>query len=77
MRIIIKNVSVEAYYSISIVKHYHKPLQQVYSIITIEISDIKPDLTLQMSFKAMNNSVGPIELVFTLLVFGIYLRMTR
>ena len=72
MGIIIKNVSIETHYSISMVKRYHGPLRQVYSIITTEIPGIKPELALQMSFKAINDSVGPNRLVPTLLVFGAY-----
>ena len=75
--IIVKNALVEAHYSIGIVERYHGPLQRAYSIITIEIPSIKPDLALQMSFKAINDSVGPNGLVPTLLVFGAYSRMTE
>lgn len=59
------------------VKRYHGPLQQVYSIINTEIPGIEPELAFQMSFKAINNSVGPNGLVFTLLVFGTYPRITE
>ena len=68
---------VEAYHFIGIVEHYHGPLRQVYSIITTKISRIEPDLVFQMSFKAINNSVGPNGLVPTLLVFGAYPIMTE
>ena len=75
MGIIIQNALVEAHHSIGMVERYHEPLQRVYSIITTEIPDIEPELALQMSFKAINNSVGPNGLVLTLLVYGAYLRM--
>lgn len=55
MDIIIENTLVEAYHSIKMVERYHGPLWQVYSIITIEIPGIEPNLALQMSFKAINN----------------------
>lgn len=77
MEIIIKNIPIEAHHFINMIERYHRPLQQVYSIITIEILDIKPELTLLMSFKAINNSVGLNRLVPTLLVFDIYLRMSE
>lgn len=48
----------------------------VYTIITTEIPGIEPDLALQMAFKALNDSVGPNDLVSTLLVFGAYPRIT-
>ena len=75
--IIIKNAPVEVHHSISMVERYHGPLWQAYSIITTKIPSIKPNLALQMSFKAINNSVGPNRLVSTLLVFGAYSRMTE
>ena len=75
--IIIKNIPIEEYHSIDMVKHYHRPLQQVYSIIITEILGIKPELALQIFFKAINNLVGLNGLVFILLVFGAYPRMTE
>lgn len=75
MGIIIKNAPVEAHHSISIIKRYYEPLQQVYSIVTTKIPGIEPNLVLLISFKAINNLVGPNELVPTLLVFGAYPRM--
>lgn len=77
MSIIIKNTLVETHYSISMVKRYHGLLQQVYSIVTIKIPGIKPDLAFQISFKAINDSISPNELVLILLVFGIYPKMTE
>ena len=75
--IIVKNAPVEAHHSIGMVEYYHGPLRRVYSIITTEIPGIEPDSALQMSFKAINDSVGPNGLVPTLLVFGAYPRMTE
>ena len=46
MGIIIKNVPIETHHSIGMVKHYHKFLQQVYSIIITKILGIKPELAL-------------------------------
>jgi hypothetical protein len=34
-------------------------------------------MALQMTFKAINDSIGPNSLVFTLLVYGAYPRMTE
>lgn len=77
MGIIIKNTSVEAHNSISMIERYHGLLQQVYCIITTEILGIEPELAIQMSSKAINDSVDPNGLVSTLLVFGAYPRMTE
>lgn len=76
--IIIKNALVKAYYFIlSIIKHYYRPLQRVYSIIIIKISSIKPNLALQISLKIINNSIGLDGPVFTLLIFGVYLNIIK
>lgn len=72
-----KNVLVEIHHFIGIIKRYHRLLRQVYSIIIIEILSIQSNLVLQMSFKAINNSIGLNKLVSTLLVFNTYLRMTE
>jgi hypothetical protein len=47
----------------------------MYVIIIAKISDIDSNSTLQMTFKALNDSVELNELIFTLLVFEAYLRM--
>ena len=75
--IIIKNAPMEAHHFIDMVKHYHESLRHVYSIISHKISGIKPNLAFQMSFKAINNSVGLNGLVLTLLVFGAYFKMNK
>lgn len=72
MGIIVKNIPVEAQYFINMVEHYYKPLRQVYSIIIIKISGIQPNLVLEISFKAINNLVGPNRLVFTPLIYSTY-----
>ena len=77
MGIIIKNAPVEAHHSIGMVEHYHGSLQRVYSIIITKIPEIEPELVLQISFKAINDSVGSNGLVPTLLVFGTYSRMSE
>lgn len=76
MGIIVKNIPVEAHHSIGLVERYHGPLRRMYTIITAELPGIKPELALQMSFKALNDSAGPNDLVPILLVFGAYPRMT-
>jgi hypothetical protein len=75
MRIIVKIVPVEAHHSIEMMERYHESLRRAYSIISTEISEIDPELALQMAFKAINDSIGLNDLVSTLLVFGAYPRM--
>ena len=77
MGIIIKNAPLEVHYSIDMVEYYHVPLQQVYSIIIIKIPGIEANLAPQMSFKDINNSVGPNGLVTSLLVFSAYPKVTE
>jgi hypothetical protein len=47
----------------------------MYVIIIAKISNIDSNSTLQMTFKALNDSVELNELILTLLVFEAYLRM--
>lgn len=72
MGIIVKNIPVKTHHSIRLIKRYHRPLLQIYNIITVKFPEIKPKLTLQISFKALNDLIGPNNLVLTLLVFGAY-----
>jgi hypothetical protein len=75
MSIIVKIVSIETHHSIEMMKRYHESLRRAYSIITIEISEIDFELTLQMTFKIINDSIEFNDLISTLLVFEIYFRM--
>jgi hypothetical protein len=75
MKIAIKTVFIETHHSIEMMKRYHDPLRRAYSIITTEILDIDFEIALQMTFKVINDSVELDGLIFTLLVFDVYLRM--
>ena len=63
---------VKAHNSVKIVKHYYGPLCCIYYIIITELLDIGKDIALQMAFKAINNSIGPNNLIPTLLIFKAY-----
>jgi predicted component of viral defense system (DUF524 family) len=67
MRIAMKTIFVETYHSIEMMKRYHDSLRQMYAIITTEISNIDLEITLQMTFKIINDSIELDELIFTLL----------
>ena len=71
-----KCVPVEVYYSISIVERYYVPLRRAYEIITKELLHVTKHYVLQMAVKATNDIAGPDGLVPTLLVFGIFPRMS-
>jgi hypothetical protein len=75
MRITIKTISVETHHLIEMMKRYHDSLRRMYAIITIEISNIDLEIALQMTFKVINDSIELDELIFTLLMFDVYLRM--
>lgn len=77
MEIIVKNILVEIHHFMGIDEHHYRLFQHVYSIIAIKIPSIELSLILQMSFKSINNSMGLNRLISTLLVFGIYLKMTK
>jgi hypothetical protein len=49
----------------------------MYAIIIAKISDIDSNSTLQMTFKALNDSTEFNDLISTLLVFEAYSRMTE
>ena len=55
------------------VKHYSGPLYYIYHIIIAELLDIGKAIALQITFKIINNSIGPNSLIPTLLVFRAYL----
>jgi hypothetical protein len=78
MAIEVKEVPVEAHNSIGKVERYHHPLRRVYKIIRDEIQNgVNSKIALQMTVKAVNNSIGPDGIVLTLLVFRTYPRMTE
>jgi len=66
-------VPIKAYNLVGIVECYHSPLYCIYYIIITELLDISKDIALQIAFKAINNSIGPNSLIFTLLLFRAYL----
>ena len=75
MKIIVKNVFVKAHHSIDLIERYHELLRRIYIIIIIEIFRINANLILQMSFKALNDSIRSNGFVFILFVFEAYLRI--
>jgi hypothetical protein len=78
MAIEIKKIPVEAHNNIGKIKRYYQPLRRVYKIIRDEFQDeINAKTALQMAVKTINNSAGPNGIMLTLLVFGVYFRMTK
>ncbi len=75
MNIKVNTISIETHHSIDMIERYHNSLRRMYVIIIAKISNIDSNLTLQMTFKALNDSVELNELISTLFVFEAYLRM--
>jgi hypothetical protein len=57
------------------IERYHESLRRIYIIIVAKVSEIDSNATLQMSFKALNDSTDFDDFIFTLLVFEAYFRM--
>jgi hypothetical protein len=76
MNIEVKTISVETHHSIEMMKRYHESLRRIYSIIIVEMLTIDLKSVLQMSFKALNDSIEFDDLILTLLIFEAYSRMT-
>jgi hypothetical protein len=68
---------IEVYYSISKIKYYHALLQQAYDILIKELLDTDRNILFQIIIKTVNNTAGPNGLTLTLLVWGIYLKISR
>jgi hypothetical protein len=79
MSIKVKEVLVKAHNSVGLVERYHALLRRAYEIIKEELKNkhINKKMILQMAVKAVNDSARPDRIVLTLLVFGLYLRITE
>jgi hypothetical protein len=79
MLIKVKKVLVKAHNSVGLVERYHALLRRAYKILKAELKNehINKEVILQITVKAVNDSAGPDEIVLTLLVFGLYPRMTE
>ena len=77
MGIRVKIILVEAYNFIGKAEHYYAIVCRAYSIINAEIQGITKEIALQITFKAINDSISLNGLVFTLLVYGVYPYITK
>jgi hypothetical protein len=77
MTIIIKSISMEAHWSIDVIKEYHVELRKAYQMIFENLNEIKisKEIILQMIVKAINDTVKSNELMLILLIFETYSRM--
>jgi transposase InsO family protein len=77
MAIFFKKVPIEAHNSIGKVEQYHGPLRRAYNILCAEDPSVSPESLLQIAVKAINDTAGPDGIVPTLLVFGVYSRVSE
>jgi hypothetical protein len=70
-------VPIKAYNLVNKVERYYTVIRQAYSIVTAKLRDIDKGIALQMSFKAINDSISPNSLVPTLLVYKAYPRIIK
>ncbi len=77
LNIDIKEILVEAYNSIGKVERYYGLLRRAYEILTNELPTTSKDVLLQIVVKVINDSAGLDGIVLILLVFSIYLRLTK
>jgi hypothetical protein len=79
MLIKVKEVFVKAYNIVGLVERYHALLRRAYEIIKKKLKNkhINKKIILQITVKAVNDSARPNKIVLTLLVFGLYLRITE
>lgn len=76
MGITCRQVPVEAHNSIGKVERYHGPAERAFSILWAELNGSMTEAAvLQLTWKCLNDTVGPDGLVPTLLVFGTYPRI--
>jgi hypothetical protein len=68
---------IKAYYSVSKIKRYHILLWRAYDILIEELLDTDKDILLQMAVKVVNNTISLNGLTPILLVWGIYLKISR
>ena len=72
MGITTKIVPVEAHWLIRKVERYYTVLRRAYQIVSKELPDLDKEMALQITVKAVNNTIGLNGLVPTLLVFGAF-----
>jgi hypothetical protein len=79
MSIKVKKVPVKAHNSVGLVERYHALLRRAYKIMKEKLKDkhINKEIILQIAVKAVNDSARPDRIVLTLLVFGLYPKMTE
>jgi hypothetical protein len=74
----VKEVSVEAHYSMGKVERYYATIRRAYKVIS---SDVRRTTAskhiLQIAVKAVNNTAGSNSLIPTLLVFSAYSRLLQ
>ena len=68
---------IEVYHLINKVERYHYSFRRAYKIVYEEYLNFYDDYKLQMIIKAINNIIGSNGFILTLLVFGVYPKITE
>jgi hypothetical protein len=79
MLIKVKKVLIKAYNNIRLIKRYHILLRRIYKILKAKLKNkhINKEIILQIAVKTINDLARPDRIVLTLLIFGLYLRITE
>ena len=77
MKITIKHVFVKTHHSIDQIKRYYVFFYCIYTIIITKILNIDSTMTLQKTFKIINDLIDFNELMFTLFIFDVYFCMIK
>jgi hypothetical protein len=69
---------VKTHNNVGKIERYYIPLRRVFKVIRNDLrGSVSDGDILQIAVKAVNDTAGPNSIVPTLLVFGVYLRMTK
>ncbi|PVH75994.1 hypothetical protein DL98DRAFT_394145, partial [Cadophora sp. DSE1049] len=72
-----KLVLIKAYYFISKMEKYYRLFYYTYKIVTEKHFKLNNENRLQIAVKAINNTTSPSKLIFILLVFRVYFKITK
>ena len=75
LEIYVKAFPIESSNSLGLGERFHDPLRRIYIKVQEETPQLDDDLKLSLSYKAMNNTLGPEGIVPTLLVYGMMPRL--
>lgn len=72
--VVLQASNIDVHNAIAAAERYHAPLRRVYNVVRLDDVSLSPTLALQLAVKAINDTMGPTDLVQSLLVFGCFSR---